>query len=51
MGHNPDMNMKIKINLPGWPLPRVNGAVDLDDLNFRRTSFPPDEFSAGREGD
>ena len=23
------------------------GAVELDDLIFRRTSFPPDEFSAG----
>ena len=27
------------------------GAVELDDLNFRRTSFPPDEFSASRECD
>ena len=26
-------------------------AVELDDLIFRRTSFPPDEFSAGRDGD
>ena len=25
------------------------GAVELDDLTFRRTSFPPDEFSAGRD--
>ena len=32
------------------------GAVELDEMNFRRTSFPPDEFppnefSAGRDGD
>ena len=27
------------------------GAVELEDLIFRRTSFPPDEFSAGRDGD
>ena len=27
------------------------GAVELDDLIFRRTSFPPDEFSTGRDGD
>ena len=25
------------------------GAVELDDLIFRRTSFPPDELSAGRD--
>ena len=40
-----------------WGFPQIDsaavdcGAVELDDLNFRRTSFPPDEFSAGREGD
>ena len=27
------------------------GAVELDDLIFRRASFPPDELSAGRVGD
>ena len=27
------------------------GAVQLDDLIFNRTNFPPDEFSAGRDGD
>ena len=27
----------------------VCGAVELDDLTFRRTSFPPSEFSAGRD--
>ena len=27
------------------------GTVELDDLIFRRTSFPPDELSAGRNGD
>ena len=27
------------------------GAVELDDLIFHRTSFPPDELSAGRDGD
>ena len=25
------------------------GGVELDDLIFRRTNFPPDEFSAGRD--
>ena len=25
-------------------------AVDLDDLIFRRLSFPPEELSAGRDG-
>ena len=35
----------------GWGFPQIYsaavgcGAVKLDDLNFRRTSFPPDEFS------
>ena len=29
----------------------ATGAVELDDLNFRRTSFPPGELSAGRDGD
>ena len=34
-----------------WCFPQIDsaavgcGAVELDDLNFRRTSFPPDEFS------
>ena len=27
------------------------GAVELNELNFRRKSFPPDEFSAGQECD
>ena len=27
------------------------GAIGLDDLIFRRTNLPPDEFSAGRNGD
>ena len=32
-----------------WGFPQIDstavgcGAVELDDLNFRRTSFPPDE--------
>ena len=26
------------------------GVAMLNDLNFRRTSFPPDELSAGRDG-
>ena len=98
VGHNPDMNMKIKTESPRlavtpgewyasdllattsigfcqmddilhvigavkldcrtvWGFPQIDstavgcGAVELDDLNFRRTSFPPDEFSPGREGD
>ena len=40
-----------------WGFPQIDsaavdcGAVELDDLIFRRTSFPPDEFSAGRDGD
>ena len=40
-----------------WGFPQIDsavvdcGAVELDDLNFRWTSFPPDEYSAGREGD
>ena len=40
-----------------WSFPQINftavgcGTVELDDLNFRRTSFPPNDFSAGREGD
>ena len=98
VGHNPDMNMKIKTESPRlavtpgkwytsdllattstgfrqmddipnvigavkldcrivWGFPQIDftaagcGAVELDDLNFRRTSFPPDEFSAGQEGD
>ena len=25
------------------------GAVELDDLTFRRPSFPPEQFSAGRD--
>ena len=38
-----------------WGFPQIDstavdcGAVELDDLTFRRTSFPPDEFSAGRD--
>ena len=38
-----------------WGFPQINstavdcGAVELHDLTFRRTSFPPDEFSAGRD--
>ena len=41
-----------------WGFPHLDstvdaatGAVELDDLNFRRTSFPPGELSAGRDGD
>ena len=40
-----------------WGFPQIDsaaadcGAVELDDLIFRRTSFPPDEFSPGRDGD
>ena len=40
-----------------WGFPQIDsaavdcGAVELDDLTFRRTSFPPDEFFAGRDGD
>ena len=40
-----------------WGFPQIDsaavdyGAVELDDLIFRWTSFPPDEFSAGRDGD
>ena len=40
-----------------WDFPQIDsaavdyGAVELDDLIFRRTSFPPDVFSAGRDGD
>ena len=41
-----------------WSFPHVDsttvdygtGAVELDDLIFHRTSFPPDELSAGRDG-
>ena len=38
-----------------WGFPQIDstavdcGAVELDDRTFRRTSFPPDEFSAGRD--
>ena len=38
-----------------WGIPKIDstavdcGAVELDDLTFRRTSFPLDEFSAGRD--
>ena len=40
-----------------WGFPKIDsatvdcdtGAVELDDLTFRRTSFPPDEFSTGRD--
>ena len=42
-----------------WGFPQIDsaavdydtGAVELDDLIFRRTSFPPDELSTGRDGD
>ena len=40
-----------------WGFPQIDsaavgcGVVELDDLNFRRTSFPPEKFSAGRECD
>ena len=40
-----------------WGFPQIDsaavdcGEVEFEDLHFRRTSFPPDEFSAGREGD
>ena len=40
-----------------WGFPQIDsaavgcGAVELDDLNFRRRSFPPDEVSARRKGD
>ena len=39
-----------------WGFPQIDstavdcGAVELDDLTFHQTSFPPDEFSAGRDG-
>ena len=34
-----------------WGSPRMNSAaVDLDDLIFNRLSFPPEELSAGRDG-
>ena len=60
VGHSPDM--KIDTESPSaqctvWGFPQIDsaavgcGAVELDDLTFRRTSFPPDEFSAGRECD
>ena len=38
-----------------WGFPQIVstmvdcGTVELDDLTFRRTSFPPDELSAGRD--
>ena len=38
-----------------WGFPKIDstavdcGVVELDDLTFHRTSFPPDEFSAGRD--
>ena len=38
-----------------WGFPQIDytavdsGAVELDDLTFRRTSFPPDKLSAGRD--
>ena len=38
-----------------WGFPHFDsaavGAVELDDLEFRRTRFPPGELSAGRDGD
>ena len=41
-----------------WGFPQIDsaavdcdtGAVELDDLSFRHTSFPPDDLSAGRDG-
>ena len=54
----PDVIGAVKIDCRTvWGFPQNDsaavdcGAVELDNLNFRRTSFPPDEFSAGREGD
>ena len=38
-----------------WGFPKIDytavdcGTVELDELTFRRMSFPPDEFSAGRD--
>ena len=40
-----------------WGFPQIDsaavdrGAVELDDLIFRRTSFPPNKLSAGLDGD
>ena len=42
-----------------WGFPHIDsaevdcdtGAVELDDRIFRRTNFPLDELSAGRDGD
>ena len=40
-----------------WGFPQIDsavvdcGAVELDDRIFRRTSFPPHKFSAGRDSD
>ena len=50
----PDVIGAVKIDCRTvWGFPQIDSAV-VDcvlNLNFRRTSFPPDEFSAGREGD
>ena len=50
MGGIPDVIGTVKIDCRTvWGFPQIDsaavgcGAVELDDLNFRRTSFPPDE--------
>ena len=54
----PDVIGAMKIDCSTvWGFPQIDsaavdcGAVELDDLIFRQTSFPRDEFSARRDGD
>ena len=47
------MNGAMYTSRTEWGFPQVDsaaadsGVVELDDLNFRRLSFPPEEFAAG----
>ena len=50
------MNGAMYDSITEWGFPQVDsaaadsGAVELDDLIFRRLSLPPEEVSAGRDG-
>ena len=51
----PDVIGAVKIDCRTvWGFPQIDsaavGTVEINDLIFRRTSFPPDKFSAGRDG-
>ena len=57
MNGNPDVIGAMKDCRTVWGFPHIDsaavdcGAVELNDMIFRRTSFPPDKISAGRDGD